>query len=99
MDHLSTGMYSGVGTTCSMHNRERAGDPLDCFFQGSLYRWPMTRRLSLEAVIVGAIVLNTAGNNHSVKLHERDLSNLGGITFAASDFDDACVAARTTDVA
>src|SRR4051812_1358007 len=99
MDHLSTCMYSGVGTSCSMHNRERAGYPLNCIFQGSLYCWPMTRRLALKAVIVGAIILNTAGNNHDSKLHERDLSNLGSITFAASDLDDTCVAAGTTDVA
>src|SRR5713226_6342179 len=59
-------MYSRVSTSRAKHDGHLARDTHDSRFQRSLDGWPLRFRLPLEAMIVGAVVLNATRKFHLV---------------------------------
>src|SRR6266496_251311 len=85
-------------TTLFRSRHRLTGDASNCRFQCPLHRRTVAIGLALEAVVIGAIILNTARDIHNLKLHESDLRNRGSIALAAPDLGDARIAAGTISV-
>src|SRR5438105_183144 len=59
-------MYTSIGATCTMHDRELTRDTSDCHLHCPLYCWAIALSLSLKAMIISAIILNAARNVHAI---------------------------------
>lgn len=109
VDDLATCMYSCVCATRAIYHRLFTGNTGDCTFQGPLHRLSMTNGLTLKAVKIGAVILNTTRNIHMLTLtsscepctylYQGDLRHIGGITLTFTQLGDARIAAGTTNIA
>lgn len=109
VDDLPTSMYSCICATRAINHRLFTGNTGDCTFQGPLYRLSMTYGLTLKAVKIGAVILNTTRNIHMltstssceprIHLYQGNLRHIGSIALTFTQLGNARIAAWTTNIA